>query len=62
MMSRIASKPSSVVNFYGQDAGIDSPASEFLLVHYPHDAQALATTGDWDVPSAAPRSFAAVTR
>lgn len=49
MMARIASKPSSVVKFYGQDAGIELAGKRIFLVHYPHYAKALATTGDWDI-------------
>ena len=49
MMSRIAAKPGSTVQFYGQDAGIDLAGRRIFLVHYPHYAKALATTGDWDL-------------
>ena len=49
MMSRIAGKPGSLVRFYGQDAGIELAGRRIFLVHYPHYAQALATTGDWDL-------------
>ena len=49
MMARIASKPGSQVNFYGQDAGIKLAGKRIFLVHYPHYARALATTGDWDL-------------
>jgi putative phosphoesterase len=49
MMSRIASKPGSGINFYGQDAGIKLAGKRIFLVHYPHYARAMATTGDWDL-------------
>ena len=49
MMSRIAGKPGSLVRFYGQDAGIELVGRKIFLVHYPHYAQALASTGDWDL-------------
>jgi uncharacterized protein len=49
MMSRIAGKPGSLVRFYGQDAGIELAGRRVFLVHYPHYAEALATTGDWDL-------------
>ncbi len=49
MMSRIASQPSNRVTFYGQDAGIKLADRKIFLVHYPHYANALATTGDWDL-------------
>jgi len=62
MMSRIASKPSSVVKFYGQDAGIELAGKRIFLVHYPHYARALATTGDWDIVCCGHDHCAAVTR
>ncbi|MEE9342056.1 MAG: metallophosphoesterase family protein [Gammaproteobacteria bacterium] len=49
MMSRIANKSGSLVNFYGQDAGIKMADKRIFIVHYPHYANALATTGDWDM-------------
>ena len=49
MMSRIASKASNMVNFYGQDASIKLADKRIFIVHYPHYARALATTGDWDI-------------
>lgn len=49
MMSRISGRPGSVVQFYGQDAGIELGGRRVFLVHYPHYARALATTGDWDL-------------
>ncbi len=49
MMSRISGKPGSVVQFYGQDAGIELAGRRIFLVHYPHYAIAMATTGDWDL-------------
>ncbi len=49
MMARVASKPANQVTFYGQDAGIDLGGRRIFLVHYPHYARAMATTGDWDL-------------
>jgi putative phosphoesterase len=49
MMGRIASKPANQVYYYGQDAGIELAGRRIFLVHYPHYAQAMATTGDWDL-------------
>ena len=49
MMARIASKENSVVTFYGQDAAIELGGRKIFLVHYPHYARAMATTGDWDL-------------
>jgi len=49
MMARIANKPGTQVTFYGQDAGIKLAGRRIFLVHYPHYANAMATTGDWDL-------------
>lgn len=49
MMARISAQPGSVVQFYGQDAGIALAGRRVFLVHYPHYARALATTGEWDI-------------
>ena len=49
MMARIASKPGNRITFYGQDAGIELAGRRVFLVHYPHYAKAMATTGDWDL-------------
>jgi putative phosphoesterase len=49
MMARVASKPASQVTFYGQDAGIELAGRRIFIVHYPHYARAMATTGDWNL-------------
>ncbi|MGB5475103.1 MAG: metallophosphoesterase family protein [Gammaproteobacteria bacterium] len=49
MMGRIASKPANRTHYYGQDAGIELAGRRIFLVHYPHYAQAMASTGDWDL-------------
>ncbi|HFD80551.1 MAG TPA: metallophosphoesterase, partial [Gammaproteobacteria bacterium] len=49
MMARVANKPGNLVTFYGQDAGIELGGRRIFLVHYPHYARAMATTGDWDL-------------
>lgn len=48
-MSQIASRDDNVVTYYGQDAGIELDGRRIFLVHYPHYAEAMATTGDWDM-------------
>jgi putative phosphoesterase len=48
-MARLAQEPDSVINFYGQDAGIELYGRKIFLVHYPHYAHAMSTTGDWDL-------------
>ncbi|MDH3559969.1 MAG: metallophosphatase family protein [Gammaproteobacteria bacterium] len=49
MLGRIASKASNQVHYYGQDAGISLGGRRIFIVHYPHYARAMATTGDWDL-------------
>jgi putative phosphoesterase len=49
MMGRIASQASNQTTYYGQDAGIELGGQRIFLVHYPHYAEAMATTGDWDL-------------
>jgi putative phosphoesterase len=49
MLSRISHRPGSDVHYYGQDAGMDLGGRRIFLVHYPHYARAMATTGDWDL-------------
>jgi len=49
MMGRIATGAPSRVRYYGQDAGIELAGRRIFLVHYPHYAVAMATTGDWDL-------------
>lgn len=48
-MTRYAAEPDSVLNFYGQDAGVCLGGRNIFVVHYPHYARAMATTGDWDL-------------
>ena len=49
MMSLISAKLSNQTTYYGQDAGIKLGGRRIFMVHYPHYAEAMATTGDWDV-------------
>ena len=48
-MFQLAQEPQSVVYYHGQDAGLDLAGRRIFLVHYPHYAQAMALTGDWDL-------------
>ena len=48
-MTKLANDPDSRLTFYGQDAGIDLLNRKIFIVHYPHYARAMATTGDWDL-------------
>jgi putative phosphoesterase len=48
-LSRLSYNEDSVVQYYGQDAGITLADKKIFIVHYPHYAEAMATTGDWDM-------------
>lgn len=48
-MSKLAHEPDSVIRFHGQDAGIELAGRKIFIVHYPHYARAMATTGEWDL-------------
>ena len=49
MMGLISAKLSNKTTYYGQDAGINLGGRRIFMVHYPHYAEAMATTGDWDL-------------
>jgi len=49
MMARIAAKSDTKMTYYGQDAGLKLAGRRIFLVHYPHYAEAMATTGNWDL-------------
>jgi len=48
-MHALEKEAGGVLRYHGQDAGIDLAGRRIFMVHYPHYARALATTGDWDV-------------
>jgi putative phosphoesterase len=48
-LGRLAADPGSVVQYHGMDAGIYLGGQRIFLVHYPHYARAMATTGEWDI-------------
>ena len=47
--AQLSFDPESVVTYYGQDAGIELAKRKIFIVHYPHYARAMGTTGDWDL-------------
>ena len=47
--AKLSHDPESVINFYGQDAGLELAGKKIFMVHYPHYARAMGTTGDWDL-------------
>jgi len=48
-LGRLASRDENHIHYHGMDAGLDLAGRRIFLVHYPHYARALATTGDWDL-------------
>jgi putative phosphoesterase len=48
-LHRMAEKSGGQLSYYGQDAGIEMGGRKIFIVHYPHYAEAMATTGDWDM-------------
>jgi putative phosphoesterase len=47
--AKLSQEPDSVINFHGQDAGIELAGKKIFIVHYPHYARAMGATGDWDM-------------
>ena len=48
-LARLANREGSNIHYHGMDAGIELAGRRIFLVHYPHYARALATTGEWDL-------------
>ncbi len=48
-LAMLASKSGNRLHYHGQDAGIELANRKIFLVHYPHYARAMSTTGDWDL-------------
>lgn len=48
-MARLSHDADSVVHYHGQDAGIELAGKRIFIVHYPHYARAMGTTGEWDL-------------
>lgn len=48
-MFMLAQEPESVIHYHGMDAGLELGGRRIFIVHYPHYAEAMALTGDWDV-------------
>jgi putative phosphoesterase len=45
----LAQEPDSVIRYHGQDAGMELAERKIFIVHYPHYARAMGTTGEWDI-------------
>lgn len=48
-LCRIAQESKGQINYYGQDASITLAGKKIFLVHYPHYAKAMASTGEYDL-------------
>jgi hypothetical protein len=48
-LARLANREGSFIHYHGMDAGLEMAGRRIFLVHYPHYARAMATTGDWDL-------------
>lgn len=48
-LARIAAESQGLVTYYGQDAAFTLAGRRIFMVHYPHYARAMATTGDYDL-------------
>lgn len=48
-MHRVVEKSQGLITYHGQDAGIVLADKRIFIVHYPHYAEAMALTGDWDL-------------
>jgi predicted phosphodiesterase len=46
---RFAQERPDQVRYYGQDAALELAQRRIFVVHYPHYAQAMALTGDYDL-------------
>jgi len=48
-LGQLANRTDSLIHYHGMDAGIRLAGKRIFLVHYPHYARAMASTGDWDL-------------
>jgi len=48
-LMKMAEKDNNSIVYHGQDADLTLANTRFFLVHYPHYAEGMATTGRWDV-------------
>lgn len=60
-MFMLTQEPESVIHYHGMDAGLELGGKRIFLVHYPHYAEALALTGDWDIVCCGHDHHAAIT-
>ena len=48
-LGRLANREENHIHYHGMDAGLELAGRRIFLVHDPHYAEAMATTGDWDL-------------
>lgn len=48
-MHTLVGEAGGLLHYHGQDAALELAGRRIFLVHYPHYARAMATTGDWDL-------------
>jgi putative phosphoesterase len=48
-LTRLAGNEDNPIHYHGMDVGLTLGGRSIFLVHYPHYAQAMAATGDWDL-------------
>ncbi|MCK5877931.1 MAG: metallophosphoesterase family protein [Candidatus Marithrix sp.] len=48
-LAKLSHTPNSKIFYYGQDAAFTLAGRRIFIVHYPHYAQAMAITGDYDL-------------
>jgi putative phosphoesterase len=48
-LARFAKRSGGLIEYYGQDASLELHGRRIFIVHYPHYARAMATTGDYDL-------------
>lgn len=60
-MFMLAQEPDSIVHYHGMDAGLELGGRRIFMVHYPHYAEAMALTGDWDIVCCGHDHHAAIT-
>ncbi|MCG8425989.1 MAG: YfcE family phosphodiesterase [Chromatiales bacterium] len=48
-LGQLVNQPDNMIEYHGMDAGVKLAGKRIFLVHYPHYARAMATTGEWDL-------------
>ena len=48
-MTKLSQRSEGLLRYHGMDAGITLADKRIFMVHYPHYAEAMAVTGNWDL-------------